>query len=372
MSKVNFEELAKAHEEAQAEVSFKPLFATASPDRCIPSGCTLLNLVLSGRVDGGWLKGRIARVIGDSDTGKTLLCLSTEAEVANNPAFKDYKCLFDDAEASNEFDMTQWGALADRMEAPGDEASFYIEEFFGRVHRLLESKTPFVYTLDSMDALESKASMELFETNQKKLLAGKDLDGSYGDGKAKINSQDLRKVKASLRNTESLLLIISQTRDSMSVMTFGDGKTTAGGKALKFYSCYQVWLAKKEDMTREINGIRRKIGTLVRVRVDKNHATGKHLDFDMPMYYGWGIDDERCSIRWMLEQKVLTKRGTGILCPWTNEAFNEKQLANAVRSDPRVKADFMKYLQEAWDKIEAQVRRPCRYSEDGQNENDVD
>lgn len=367
---MNVSVLAHDFEKQAKTAKFKPLFTSIQPERCIPTGCRILNLVLSGRIDGGWLRGRIARVIGDSDTGKTMLCLTTLAEMAHDKRFDGWRKVFDDAEVSNEFDMSQWGQLQDQIEAPGENSSYYIEEFYSNVSKMLQNGTPFAYVLDSADALESQASVALFNKNMKELDAGKNLSASYGDGKAAIHSKHLRKIKADLKTTESVLLIISQTRDNLDAFSFAS-KTTAGGKALKFYSCYQVWLAKVKNITRIVNGNVQNIGTLVRVRIDKNHATGKHLDFNMPIYYGWGIDDERCSIQWLLEQKVWVKTGRHVNTKgFTEGKVTEKELAVKLRNDAKLRRRFHVLLQTEWDSIESKIRKPGRYSGKGENEED--
>jgi RecA/RadA recombinase len=372
--KIDPSDLAESFAQDSQEMSFKPLFSKADANQCIPSGCTILNLVLSGRVDGGWLQGRIGRVIGGSDTGKTLLCLSAPAEIANSadPRFAEYDCYYDDPEPVD-FDLTQWGKLASRLKSPGDDSSYYAEEFYSTVYELLKSSRPFVYVLDSLDALESKASVALFEKNQKELQKGAELSASYGDGKAAIHSKNLRKVKYGLKNTKSVMLLVSQVRDAMGTMVFGEGLTTAGGKALKYYSCYQVWLAKKEDMTRSVAGKPRKVGLLTRIRVDKNHATGKHLDFDMPIYYGWGIDDERCSLRWLTEQGFWAKDGQKINTKgFIPDRLSEKELSSLLRKDKDLNLKFLAFLQSSWDDLEKQIRRPNRYSGIESYDNDAD
>jgi recombination protein RecA len=347
----------------EAPPQLKPLYAACDAADCIPTGCTVLNLALSGRADGGWLKGRIGHIVGDSDTGKTVLALTTLAECAHNNAFRKYALHYDEPEQSNGFDMeAMFGKLADRLE--GDDSSFYIEEFYSRTYKLLRNDDPFVYVLDSMDSLESKPSTEKFEENMRLMDAGKDGKGSYGDGKAKFNSEGLRKLKAGLKRTASGLLVVSQTRDNINPMTMEE-KTHAGGRALKFYSCYQLWLAKRMDMSATMGGVKRKLGVVARVQLKKNHATGKHLDFNIPLYYGYGIDDERCCIMWLISEGVWKGKEFGSEVT-TNGEFGVKEwkcsaLAQAIRAHETNQSRLTNLMQESWDAIEQKVRRPGRY-----------
>jgi RecA/RadA recombinase len=344
--------------------TLKPLYAACDADDCIPTGCTVLNLALSGRADGGWLKGRIANVVGDSDTGKTVLVLTTLAEVANGDRCKRHELHYDDVEQSNGFDMaSMFGYLSDRLDDA--DASFFVEDFYGKVFKLLRRDKSFIYVCDSMDALVSHASIDKFEENIKLLDNGKEAKGSYGDGKAKFNSEGLRTIKPELKKKDSLLLIVSQTRDNINPMSMEE-KTRAGGRALKFYSCYEMWLAKRMDMSATQGGVKRKLGVVARVRISKNHATGKHLDFNMPIYYGYGIDDERCCIMWLIAEGIWKGKefGGDVI---TNGEFGPKEwkcsaLAQAIRAHVPHRSRLSALMQESWDAIEQKCRRPGRYS----------
>jgi hypothetical protein len=73
----------------------------------VPTGCTLYNLALSDKYNGGYALGKVANTIGDSSAGKSILALTTFAEAARLRKFKDYDLVYDDAEAADEFNKVK-------------------------------------------------------------------------------------------------------------------------------------------------------------------------------------------------------------------------------------------------------------------------
>ena len=347
-------------------------FARIPVNKTIPTGVTMLNLAASGDARGGWKKGSIVHIVGDSDTGKSVLAETTPAQAATERRFDKYDLIKDDSEGSDCFPTEDMfgRALAKRLRTPNTDgtSSYYIEDFFFTVYGLCKKERPFIYLMDSVDGLEGVDNVEKFEENAALHAKGREMKGSYGDGKAKIASGNLRKIKTALLGTESLLVAVSQTRDNINPDTMAE-KTHAGGKAWKFYSQYQLWLAPRGKLTKSVKGKQQEIGTLARVKLTKNHATGKHLDFVMPMYYGYGIDDEQCTLRWMTSKDgagevwkmsagVLTTRGECGL----GKTYQLADFVRAVRTDPTTREQYLDAVQLAWDEMEALLRRPGRYS----------
>ncbi len=135
---------------------------------------------------------------------------------------------------------------------------------------------------------------------------------------------------------------------------------------MKFYSCYEMWLAKRMDMTATQGGVRRKLGVVARVRISKNHATGKHLDFNLPIYYGYGIDDERCCIMWLIAEGIWKGKEFGGDVVTNGEFTGKKEwkasdLATYIRRNLVQRDELRKIMQESWDAIEQKCRRPGRY-----------
>jgi RecA/RadA recombinase len=300
----------------------KPHF---DPNEYISTGSTLLNLALTDHPDCGWQKGKMANIIGDSSSGKTFLTLTTFAEATLDPRFDDFRLIMDDAEHANEFDMTNlFGkAVAKRIEPPAmvkgeDCPSELIEDFHANLRNAIKEKQPFIYILDSMDALDSEADQkkieEFMKVHQRKREAEedaeegkdakvvKDAKGTYGMAKAKKNSDILRDCCGKLEKSDSLLLIISQTRDNIDPMSF-EKKTRSGGRALKFYATHEIWMA----CGKKIESKNLQIGVDAIIKVSKNKITGKKREVEVPIYYSYGIDNIGSCIDFLIAEGEWVK-----------------------------------------------------------------
>lgn len=304
----------------------EPVKAHFNPDEFVSSGSTLLNLALTDHPDCGWQRGKMANVIGDSSSGKTFLTLTAFAEAANNDTFDDYDLIMDDAEHANEFNIVKlFGKrVDDRIMPPAttkdgdDNPSELIEDFHANIRSALKRNRPFMYILDSMDALDSEADQkkieELHTARAKRKeeeengleRKTKEAAGSYGMAKAKKNSEILRDVTGKLEKSDSILLIISQTRDNIDPMSFST-KTRSGGKALKFYATHELWTACGGILkSRERN-----IGVVCKVKVSKNKITGKVREVEFPIYYDYGIDNIGSIIDFLVKEKCWKKADGG-------------------------------------------------------------
>lgn len=294
----------------------------------VPAGSSLLNLACSDNVCGAFRLGTLNNIIGDSSAGKTMLGLTILAEMAQSPEFDEHIFIHDDVERRSFFNIKKlFGQkVADRIQGPDgpvtESASTTIESFYYNLDSLFESGQSFVYILDSMDALDSDSAEKKFQERKEAYLKQKDTKGSYGDGKAKINSENLRAVAQKLRNTKSMLLVISQTRDNIGIGF--TPKTRAGGRALEFYSSHVMWLAKTGKIKKSVRGKQRTIGVQVRAKVTKNSLTGRQVEVDFPLYYNYGIDDISSMIEFLLSEKGLIKKGGKII--WEDEFFTDKEL----------------------------------------------
>lgn len=317
--------------------------------KLISTSSTLLNLACSENPEGGLATGGMINLIGDSHTGKTIVALSILAECANDPKFDDYDFYFDDAENANLFDMEYlFGKkTAKRIKPPyiDDEGmpaySRWIEDFHCNIADAFETGRPFIYILDSFDAIESEQDSKKVEEMRDARRKNKKTAGSYGMSKPKKASELLRNICADLKNTESLLIIISQTRDNIDPISF-QKKTRSGGKALKFYAIHEIWLANIGSIKGK-NG--RIIGGKVRAKVTKNKLTGKVREADLKVFYDYGVDDITPSIEFMVDEGFWKKskntinaedlelQGTvSALVKQIEDKGLEKELAEAVAS----------------------------------------
>lgn len=282
----------------------------------LSSGSTLLNLACSDRPDGAFLPGHYYYLVGDSMSGKTWLSLSCMAEACRNPAFKDYRLIYDDVEGGVQMDLAHYFGkdLVQRLEPPkvDKQGSIYsdtIENFYFFLSDAIKEGRPFIYILDSQDALSSYQSESKFEQHRKEALHQEGLSGSYGDGKAKYHSEHLRVVLQGIRRLGSILIVIGQTRDNLG---FGfETKTRSGGRALRFYAHLEIWTSLAGKIKKTVRGKERTVGIRCLGEVKKNRftgKTGKDRSVEFPIYYGLGIDDVGACVDYLISEKHWTKK----------------------------------------------------------------
>lgn len=286
-------------------------------ENILSTGNTMLNLSCTDTVDGGLLAGKYYLFVGQPGAGKTWVSMSVFAESGLHPKFKEYNLFYDDVEAGANMDLEKYFGkkTVERIQPPNpgridslgmpQESSRTVEQFYDSVEQKLEEAesegTGIIYILDSMDALTTESSLAKDKEDRRKREQGKEASGSYGDGKAKINAQRLRNVVGRLEKTKSILVIICQ--EKVDITSAFKAKTFSGGVALTFYSTLQVWFQVRSKIEKTIEGNKRDLGTLTRVKVERNRLTGKrHRDIEMPIYYNFGIDDVGAMINWLVEE----------------------------------------------------------------------
>jgi len=269
----------------------------------ISSGSTLFNLALSDDAHCGFKKGTLVNIVGDSSAGKTFLALTGLVTAIQDDVDRKYTYIYDDVESANQFDMPKlFGKFAEEIEKPPlEKYSNTIEDLFDNVMHLLEEDIPFIYVVDSFDALDSEEDMQNFKKSRKEKKAGKKPSGSYRMAKPKKASEMFRRICNKLEHTQSILIVISQTRDAIGTMF--KKKTRSGGRALKFYSAHEVWLAVEKTLISK----KRMIGTKTRSRTKKNQITGKWRDSPLYFYYSYGVDDVRANIEFLVQEKYWKK-----------------------------------------------------------------
>lgn len=342
----------------------------------LSTGSTLLNLACSGDASYGMLTGRYYWMVGDSSSGKTFLTLTSMAEAAINPEFDGYDFVFDNAEDGALMDVEKYfgPGLANRMIPPaqsedgGPKHSTTAEEFYffldDRIQSVKNGKSkPFIYLLDSMDALSTTYEGKKFEEKKKASRKGTDAKGDYGDGKAKLNSTYIRRVVAELRDTNSILIILSQTRDNIDAGMFEPAKTNAGGHALKFYASWQLWSSVGARLTKEVNGNTRQIGVISKIAIKKNRMSGKEWSVEVPIYWSFGIDDIGSCVDFLLAENKWEKNKSGVIVASDFEYSGRRDdLIRHVESEG-LESELRELVQEVWKDIEKKcvIDRKSRY-----------
>jgi len=313
--------------------------------KLIPTGSTLLNLALSDNPYGGFYLGTINNIIGDSAAGKTFLAWTVFAEMVYDRRFGEYDLYYDEPEASLAFDINKLFGKAVEDRVILDRLSGSVEDFHDHVMSLLEvdkkkSVKPFVYCLDSLDAICTEDEIE------------RDIrKGTFGGQKPKLISEILRKIVQNLKGTNSTVFVISQTRDNIGV-SFGDKKTRSGGKALKFFSTHELWLAVKGHIKRK----ERDVGVEVKVKISKNKLTGKLRTIEFPIYYDYGIDDIYSCIafliaegRWSESKKVIDTKGD-----FGEISYKLNALIEHIENND-LKSELVRMVAETWYDIETSI-----------------
>ena len=284
----------------------------------LPTGCTLLNLAFTDDKDKGWAGGRIEILNGDSDTAKTVGILTSMAEACKLPDFNDYQLILADAEAGLSINLRKMfgDKLTDRIKILSmlnddkeDQPPQTVQELNYQLKKLFKEGKPFIYGLDSLDALPSEEELEKSNKQFNAWLKNKDTTGTMAMSKQKYLSQMFREIKGEIQKTESFLIIIGQTRDNVNSQY--ENKTSSGGRAKKFFCTHEIWLSDcyRKQMPHDDVRNGRQIGKWIEAEVKKNRITGKKRTAPFWVYDHYGIHDIRTCIDFLTMEGHWAKLG---------------------------------------------------------------
>jgi len=329
----------------------------------VNTGSTMLNCALTGHPLRGFRKGAYYYFVGDSASGKTFFCLTCFAEAAMNKHFDDYDLIYDNIEGGALMNIQKFFGkkVAKRMQSPSAGNSRTIEEMYYNLDDACQSGRPFIYVTDSMDSLSSKAEGEKFTATKKAKRAGKKISGSYGDGKARINSMCIRQFLQPLRDTGSILIIINQTRANFDPMSY-EKTTRSGGKALGFYNNLEIWSSVKSRIIKTVKGQDLEIGSVCKLQVKKNRETGARRKVLVPIYHSYGVDDIGSCVKFLIDTEYWKKKKNTIIAHDFDLAGTSEKLITLIEENDLLK-DLRDLVGEVWKDIEdgAKLKRKKRY-----------
>jgi RecA/RadA recombinase len=328
----------------------------------LSAGCTLLNLACSDRPYSAYTPGKYYFFVGKSSSGKTWFTLSSFAEASINEHFKDYRLIYGDEEGGAMMDMAKhFGPrMASRLEVTRHR---FVEDYYDYLEDCFADGRPFIYVLDSMDALKSREDEEKRLENKKLRTAGKETSGSYGMAKPKCNSNNINWVCSKLEKSGSMLFVISQTRANIGYGSQFNPDTRSGGTSLTFYATLEIWTGVKEKIKKTVRGKPRTIGIMSQIKVKKNRQSGKDRVIHVPIHWSSGIDDLGSCVDYLISEKHWEGTDTKVTAPEFDfsggiEKFIEKVEAEGRENELRdVVATVWREVDEA-----CEVKRKSRYT----------
>lgn len=270
---------------------------------------------------GGLPRGRIVEIYGPESSGKTTIAIHVIAEAQA----KGLRCAIIDAEhAFDSAYAVSLGINEDELIICQPDSG---DQGLEVADRLIESGNFGVVLIDSVAALVPKA----------------ELDGEMGESKmglhARLMSQALRKMTASVSKTNTLLIFINQMRDKIGVM-FGNPETTTGGNALKFYASVRIDIRRSTTVANSIMEGDLKMGNKTTAKVIKNKVAKPFRGAEFDIVYGEGIDKRGELVDHATDKKILQKSGSWYSYQDSKVAQGKDGVKQFFRDNPEVESEI--------------------------------
>ena len=292
----------------------------------IPTGSLGLNVALGV---GGYPRGRIIEIYGPESSGKTTLAIHAIAEAQKN------------------------GGIAAIIDAEHAFDRFYAQKLGVDVNSLLIAQPDNgEQALEIADQLISSAAVDLVIIDSVAALTPKaEIEGDMGDNKvglqARLMSQALRKLTATISKTNTTCIFINQLREKIGVM-FGNPETTTGGNALKFYASVRIDI-RKSTAVKDGEEI---LGHLTKVKIVKNKVVPPFRRAEFDIMFGEGISKIGEIIDLGVEHGIIKKSGSWFSYGETKLAQGRDAVKQLLADNPELAEELEAKIVEALKKKE--------------------
>lgn len=295
----------------------------------IPTGSLSLDIALG---TGGFARGRIVEIYGPESSGKTTLAIHAIAQAQKQGGIAAF------IDAEHAFDKTYAEALGVDTENLLISQPDNGEQALEITENLIRSGAIDILVVDSVAALTPRAEIE----------------GEMGDSKmglqARLMSQALRKLTATIGKTGCCCIFINQLREKIGVM-FGNPETTTGGNALKFYCSQRLDIRKSGASIKDKEG--NVIGNPIKVKVVKNKLAPPFRLAFFEITFGKGISKTGEIIDLGAELDIIKKSGSWYSYQDTKIAQGKESAKQFLLDNPEVAEEIENKIKVHYGLIEA-------------------
>ena len=283
----------------------------------ISSGSLGLDIALGV---GGYPRGRVIEIYGPESSGKTTLTLHAIAEAQKAGGIAAF------IDAEHAFDRFYAKKLGVDLENLIISQPDHGEQALEIADNLVRSGAIDIIVIDSVAALTPKSEIE----------------GEMGDSKmglhARLMSQALRKLTASISKTNCTMIFINQLREKIGVM-FGNPETTTGGNALKFYASVRLDIRRSTQIKDSNSTV---MGNKTRVKVVKNKVAPPFKTAEFDIMYGEGVSKVGEILDIAVEHDIIKKSGSWFSYEDTKLGQGRDAVKSLIKDNP----DLMDELEE--------------------------
>ena len=287
----------------------------------IPTGSIGLNAALGV---GGFPRGRVIEIYGPESSGKTTLAIHAIAEAQKAGGIA---AIIDAEHAFDRFYAEKLGVDVENLWISQPDSG---EQALEIAEQLIRSSAVDIVVIDSVAALTPKAELE----------------GDMGESKmglqARLMSQALRKLTATISKTNTTCIFINQLRDKLGVM-FGNPETTTGGNALKFYAPVRLDIRRVS----QIKDGDEVIGNQTRVKVVKNKVAPPFRKAEFDIMFGEGISRAGEIIDLGVEKGIIKKSGSWFSYDDTKLGQGRDAAKKCIQDNPELAEELEAKIMEA-------------------------